>query len=476
MKTKSKKRRKRKGRARSVVFILLITVLILGVVYVCISLQYRDRFYDGTWINGEDVSGKTVDEVKESLTQEHSSYKLTITLPDGENQEIIYGDEIDYAVTYDSVEDIKEEQGMWTWFMGYNGEHSYTAQGVLTFDEDAVTKIVEAFDCVTGVDAVAPTDASIEFTDEGPVLIEETVGTLVDAEVILPLIQEALAAEESSLILDESCYVQPSVTTESEEIQEVLTQIEAIEAVVITYTIGDYEEVLDSSTTTSWICQDEDGNVTVDTDSVYSYVQSLANTYDTVGNSREFVTSNGETVTVPGGTYGWAINVDTEASELTALLLAGESQTREPTYSSTAAMHSGNEIGDTYIEISIEDQHMWFYLDGELYVDTNVVTGNVSKEYDTPTGSYKVISRYKDITLTGENADGSEYESDVEYWIGFYGSGYGIHDASWRGDTQDTYGGTIYLTNGSHGCVNTPLSWIEQIYEAVTIGTPVLIY
>lgn len=252
--------------------------------------------------------------------------------------------------------------------------------------------------------------------------------------------------------------------------------VEKIEATTITYTIGDSREVLDGTTTKSWICQDEDGNITVDSQKVTDYVQSLANKYNTWGNSRQFTTTSGATVTVAGGNYGWSIDVSAEADELAQLLTSGESQTREPIYNATAARHGGNEIGDTYIEISIDQQHMWFYKNGALYADTNIVTGDAGDGYDTPRGSYKVLNRLTNIVLKGENKDGSTYESPVSFWLGFKGSAYGIHDASWRGDSQSGYGGSIYQYNGSHGCVNTPYSVMEKIYNAVEVNTPVMIY
>ncbi len=119
----------------------------------------------------------------------------------------------------------------------------------------------------------------------------------------------------------------------------------------------------------------------------------------------------------------------------------------------------------TYIEVSIAQQHMWFYEKGKLVLDTDVVTGNKGNN-DTPTGTYSIESRARDTTLTGDG-----YSSFVNYWMGFYG-GYGIHDASWR----SSFGGDIYQGNGSHGCVNTPYEKVKKIYERTDYGTPVYVY
>ena len=133
-----------------------------------------------------------------------------------------------------------------------------------------------------------------------------------------------------------------------------------------------------------------------------------------------------------------------------------------------AARSKANVSGGdgTYIEISIDQQHMWFYQNNSLVLDTDVVTGNADGSCNTPTGRYSVQSRATNTTLTGPG-----YSSFVNYWMGFNG-GIGIHDASWR----SSFGGTIYKGNGSHGCVNTPYDKVKIIYENTTYGTPVIVY
>ena len=55
--------------------------------------------------------------------------------------------------------------------------------------------------------------------------------------------------------------------------------------------------------------------------------------------------------------------------------------------------------------------------------------------------------------------------------MGFNG-GIGIHDATWR----SKFGGDIYKYDGSHGCINLPLSFAAQVYEIAEPGMPVLCY
>lgn len=126
----------------------------------------------------------------------------------------------------------------------------------------------------------------------------------------------------------------------------------------------------------------------------------------------------------------------------------------------------GADVGDTYIEIDISDQHMWYIVKGDVYVSTPVVTGNYDS-MDTPKGVFSIRNKATDVSLVG-----SGYVSFVEYWMAFIGSSYGIHDASWR----SSFGGSIYKGNGSHGCVNTPYDAVRKIYNHVSVGTPVVIH
>lgn len=47
-----------------------------------------------------------------------------------------------------------------------------------------------------------------------------------------------------------------------------------------------------------------------------------------------------------------------------------------------------------------------------------------------------------------------------------------MHDAKWR----SSFGGSIYKTGGSHGCINLPHSVAKKIYENIASGMPVLCY
>jgi len=94
------------------------------------------------------------------------------------------------------------------------------------------------------------------------------------------------------------------------------------------------------------------------------------------------------------------------------------------------------------------------------------VSGSVVNNWETITGCFSIYAKTRNATLVGPG-----YATPVKYWMPFSG-GYGLHDASWRSQ----FGGDQYLYNGSHGCVNLPTSVAGQVFENVSVGTPVIIY
>lgn len=177
-------------------------------------------------------------------------------------------------------------------------------------------------------------------------------------------------------------------------------------------------------------------------------------------------TSYGTTVTVPAGPYGWRMNETKEAAAILEIVKEGAQRTREPEWLQTAGSHGEYDYGDTYVEVNLTAQHLFFYKDGKLIVETDFVSGNASKGWSTPAGAYPLTYKQRNATLRGEN-----YETPVSYWMPFNGN-IGLHDADWR----SSFGGILYKTGGSHGCINLPPKAAQLIYENISAGDPVLCY
>jgi hypothetical protein len=118
----------------------------------------------------------------------------------------------------------------------------------------------------------------------------------------------------------------------------------------------------------------------------------------------------------------------------------------------------------TYADVNLTTQKMFFVKNGVKILESNIVTGAPSMA--TPPGTFRLQSKASPSVLVGPG-----YRSPVTYWMPFNG-GIGFHDASW----QPWFGGNRYLTNGSHGCINMPLSAAKTLYANISIGDTVKVH
>jgi len=252
----------------------------------------------------------------------------------------------------------------------------------------------------------------------------------------------------------------PVPLTPMEQAQKVLA------GVTITYQFGDQSEVLDNDRILSWLKEQEDGSVAIDEQQAKAFVKELAEKYDTAYTHRTFHTTAGRDIQITQGDYGWRIDQEAETKHLLELLAAKQSAVCEPIYAQTAAVHAQNDWGTTYVEVSLTDQYLWLYKDGKCILESYFVSGNPNRGHATPKGIYGLTYKTRDAMLSGQG-----YDSKVKYWMPF-NRNVGLHDAPWR----KTFGGQIYKSNGSHGCINLPPANAAKIYENVDKNTPVIVY
>lgn len=126
------------------------------------------------------------------------------------------------------------------------------------------------------------------------------------------------------------------------------------------------------------------------------------------------------------------------------------------------------KIKGKYVEVDISDQRLKIYnKKGKTILKTKIVTGiPTNPERETILGYFEIYNKQRNRVLIGK-----DYKTLVNYWMPFY-KAYGIHDAYWRSE----FGGGIYKTNGSHGCINLPKEVAPKVYKKVETGTPVLIH
>ncbi len=439
-------------------------------VYLIICAFYMKHYLPNTVVNGVDCSSKTVEELEALIVDEVNGYELTLVERGGET-ETISDFQIDLQVVFDgALEEILENQRTFAWPLALFSDSSYEPGNTASYDEELMATVLAELNCADVDQMTVTQDAEIMYDEDAETYeIEPAVyGTYLDTDMLYDLVDNAVISLEETVDLEAAgCYEDPVYTEESEEVVTACSEMIAPISANITYymlDIGTFE--ISKKEMSSWVVLGDNFEVSVDEEVVAAYVAAFAEKYDTQYTSHTLKTTWGSTVTVSSGSYGWKLDQEAETEALLEEIAAGEDVTREPYYSHSAASHGANDYGSTYVEINLTAQHLYFYKNGVLIVESDFVSGNVANGNATPTGIYPVTYTQKDAVLRGD-----DYESPVSYWMPFNG-GVGMHDATWR----SSFGGTIYKTNGSHGCINLPLSAAKTIFENIKAGDAVIVY
>ena len=325
------------------------------------------------------------------------------------------------------------------------------------------------------------TDASIQYNEEKKefILVKQVQGTEIDPDKLETTVDTNLnAAFDTALLgdtitipLNKHVYISPAVTA-TEDMENKVTslnsQLKKYRSTTVTYTFGSETVVLDADTISSWL-KAEGETLTLDEDAIKTYISDLANNYNTIYVPRTFDTSTGTDVTIEGNEYGYRIDQDGEYAQLVEDLKSGTAVTRDPVYSKTGYQRNGtDDLAGSYIEVSLDAQHLWLYKDGNLVTETDIVSGKPVKGRETYRGAWPIAYKASPFNLTSAEYG---YDVKVNYWMPFV-YGQGLHDASW----QSSFGGNRYKTNGSHGCINLPKDQAALIYETIDAGYPIIIY
>lgn len=450
------------------IMVLIVTFLAtLLSMYLAMSVYFMNRFYFGSSVNCINVSGKTIQEANKELTDEIAAYTLILEERGGLKEEI---KSADVALKYNpdaKLQSLKDSQNPFKWIYGVFNETNFHLSEVASYDEDLLKKSIDNLSCFNANNIIEPKNASFKYSANGYKIVKEISGNKVNKNILYNHVVDAILKGETRINLESlNCYEKPQYTSNSKEIIGVKNLLNKYISTKVTYTFGNRTEVLDGSIINTWLNVDKDLKVGFDETKIKNYIDTLAKTYDTLGSTRSFVTSFGKSVKVSGGDYGWSINKSKEVQDIITTVKDAKSITKKPVYNQTALSHGIYDIGNTYVEINLLKQYLWFYKNGSLIVEGSVVTGNISSNHSTPSGTYKLKYKQKDTVLRG-----ADYAAPVSYWMPFNG-GIGIHDANWRG----TFGGNIYLTNGSHGCVNAPYYVAKAIFNNIQAGTPIICY
>lgn len=449
---------------------LLAAAMVLAGIYIGGLLYFHGKFLANTDINGIDVSGRNVTEAEQQIREQVEDYKITLKERKKKSETIQASDIGYHYVSNGEVLKCQKSQMYALWFVNYFKPTTYEFEAAVQFEDSLLEKKADTLNCLSA-SAEEPEDAKMVFRDTKFVIQKEKQGAKVRKKKFLRLLSEAILNRDGMFDLDkEDCYVKPKRTGDDPALRKLVSDMNHYADIELTYCFGDQREVLDGKVVKDWLTYDKDGKVTVKDGAIKNYIAELAEKYDTYDKPRKFKTSDGSYVTVEGGNYGWKLDQGAEAEELTKRMEEEPHMERTPVFAQTAESWDNGDMGDSYVEVDLTKQHLWMYKEGKLVIETDFVSGKMTRDRRTPPGVYKLYYK-KSPAVLRSNKPGDSYESPVTFWMPFNG-GIGFHDASWRG----SFGGEIFWNSGSHGCINLPYKAAKTIYENIEKGYLVICF
>lgn len=467
-------RPKKKSKKWIAIVAALAAVILLA--YGGVAVYYQSHFFNHTFINNSDCSNLTAEQVAAIMDEQSQQYSLQILGRDenGVQEEIgtVTAAEIGmyWVDTRKVAQELLDGQNELLWIeMLWTTEDHSVIQGV-SYDEEKLQEQLAQMSALQKKNMIQSEDAYIsEYSEKtgNYEIIPETLGTDLDLNRVKEAVSTAIMMGDPAVDLEkQGCYKTAKVTAGDATLVKNCETLNKWVSAQITYDWNGNKVVVDGDIIKDWIQMDAKEPQLKEED-IAEFVAGQAKEYDTYGKKRKFTTVQGIELTLPSGAYGWKTDRAEETKELIASIEKGETIDKEPVYSSKGAQKGSNDIGNSYVEIDLTNQHLYLFQKGTIVLETDFVSGDMTKpDCITPPGVFGLTYKTRNAVLRGAN-----YETPVNYWMPFNGN-VGMHDATWR----SSFGGTIYLTSGSHGCVNLPLDMAAAIYEYMSTGFPIVCY
>lgn len=324
----------------------------------------------------------------------------------------------------------------------------------------------------------AAENAFVRFEDGAFVIHDAVPGTILREDAVTGALHDAAAAfvltpgapvSATVEITDFDCYVPPEITAENGDFDlEALFRAKLVD-MELTVNFRGVSIDLNSVALRNFVTLGKDGRVQVQKKTLAQQISAWSETYDE--HNTEFIFDSFVDGPVPIAflKVDYTLDQAALAALLEPQLRQLESFRVDAPFLCTKPDGEPFSLGDSYIEVDITNQHMTYYQDGRLVVDTDIVSGQPGG-HATPSGLYHSYYKCEDTWLSGE-----DYFVFVDYWITVTpDTTIGLHDADWR----TNFGGEVYLYGGSHGCVNTPKEAMKKIYDTINVDDhiPILVY
>ncbi len=435
---------------------------------------YKNTAGPGLWVNGIYATGMDKDTLEEALLAAAPLPK--VELLDGGRRVALFG--LEEAGAYvefgPALEELYagEDSLLWPWRLG--ADRHMVLQPSIRYNEAKFLGIWSELPLVKR-ELAGSTALSLIPEEDGSYSLYEGNKHRLDLAAALDAVQSALASGVSSIDLAEAdCYRDLPWTPRDAAVASMWKRLEALQESALAWDMGDGLYPIKGGDAVSMLDKGEDGLpylgedglLALDVEAVEAFVRNWAALYDTLGQEREFLSTRGDVIRLKGGIYGTQLNQKAEVEYLLQAIPRGWEETRVPEYIHKTDVRGKDDIGKTYVEVDMSLQKLYYYQEGICLYETDIVTGNLAARHGTPQGVNYVYMKQKNRVLRG-----ADYASFVKYWMPVKGN-YGIHDASWR----SKFGGEIYKTAGSHGCINVPPKTMGTLYDLVAVGTPVVMF
>ncbi len=459
------------------IFVIFIFtgLIMLGLLYAGLAYYYKDTYLYGTYINDVYCTGKTPEEVNAELNELADRENIVIKISG--NEYSIDGRDIAYNFDFLlPLKTYKYSQNPLMWILSVGNEYkNVQITPFVSFDEGLLKYKIED---IAPERIGSPHICRIEKEENGYVL-NNNKDKVYDPKLCYERVKTGLVNGETVIEISDECYGAPQYSSEDLKAIKIGELLNDHHDNSVVLRVGDEVFKIDEAGLDGMLATDEEGYPIVsddgsfllfDRESVHSGLDEVLAPFNSY-NNHYFTTHDGRIVHLTEGTLGNSVDVDKAADEVYEKLSDRQAGPVEVEVAYKHKMDDDEEkyasdIGNTYIEISLDEQHMYYYKNGMLQLDTNVVTGKTSAKCDTKEGVYYVYYKQKNRTLIGET-----YRSFVKYWMAF-NRHVGIHDASWRKNWAED----AYIREGSHGCVNTPEEKAAALYDMIDVGIPVIVY
>ena len=442
---------------------------------VCGGLSYyqSNHFNAQITINGLNVGGLTADQALQKL----ETFKLKNEVYVGDER-IFDGNDTKMGFTNQDQSNVQNLLKKQRTFFPSSKAQNYTlkpSEGN-TYRSQTMNALVKEKLIGMNKSLKAPQNAEAHLV-QGKIVVSKSIsGTQYD---VSQLLQEYQNQQYNSDIHLNPVYIQP-IKENSPIVKKEENILQALLQQTIQYKVQNKVYSLKASDLIKNASLNQNMQVTIDPTDIKNEIQTINKTQSTLNKSFQFKTHSGTLISVKGQTYGWALNVDKETQQIQAAFEKGQSSIVASNIygngwnNATIGFNNtaNNGIGDTYAEVSIAQQRIWLYRNGQMVLTTNVVTGRHDVGEDTHPGVWYILYKQSPSILVGSEVGMSHYSVPVKYWAPFTNDGEGFHDASWR----TNWSSTAYLHNGSGGCVNTPPSVMGSVYKDLSVNEPVVVY